>query len=48
MLALLNATLEQYERLVIQEGDMSVTKSKMAGLDKLHDRLDNARKETTR
>ena len=46
--ALLDATLEQYEKLVVQEEDVPAIKSEMAGLNKLRDRLDNARKEITR
>lgn len=46
--ALLDATLEQYEGLVVQEEDVPAIKSEMAGLNKLRDRLDNARKEITR
>lgn len=45
--ALLDATLEQYEKLVVQEEDVPAIKSEMAGLNKLRDRLDNARKEIT-
>ena len=41
--ALLDATLEQYEKLVVQEEDVPAIKSEMAGLNKLRDRLDNAR-----
>ena len=46
--ALLDATLEQYEGLVVREEDVPAIKSEMAGLNKLRDRLDNARKEITR
>ena len=46
--ALLDATLEQYEKLVVQEEDVPGIKSEMAGLNKLRDKLDNARKEITR
>lgn len=44
----LDATLEQYGKLVVQEEDMPTIKSEMAGLSKLRDKLDNARKEVTR
>ena len=46
--ALLDATLEQYRGLVVQEDDVPAIKSEMAGLNKLRDRLDTARKDITR
>ncbi len=46
--ALLDAVLEQYEGLAVREEDVPAIKSEMAGLNKLRDRLDDARKEITR
>lgn len=46
--AMLDAVLEQYEGLTVREEDVPAIKSEMAGLNKLRDRLDNARKEITR
>ena len=46
--ALLDAVLEQYEGLAVREEDVPAIKAEMAGLNKLRDRLDDARKEITR
>ncbi len=46
--AMLDTVLEQYEGLTVREEDVPAIKSEMAGLNKLRDRLDSARKEITR
>lgn len=43
--ALLDTLLEQYEGLVVQEEDVPAIKSEMAGLNKLAENLDTARKD---
>lgn len=46
--AVLDAMLEQYEGLVVQEEDVPAIKSEMAGLNKLAEKLDTARKDIKR
>ena len=46
--ALLDAVLAQYAGLEVQEADVPAIKNEMAGLNRLRERMDNARKDIKR
>ena len=46
--ALLDAVLAQYVGLEVQEADVPAIKNEMAGLNRLRERMDNARKDIKR